>query len=180
MCVCCIFNPCFECGPCTLACVQLVHSLAGGLSVQFLSQPWWCSGVHRDMSACVGSELFYTVIDMLSVLVHGTLISDGQEKLEDNKKVYHNLIKKLKVWELSNFSLYPWGDTSAVACTDKQLPGVPLHLELEKWSKHCNLNESQVDLTVSVKEKSWQVKGHEGVLTSVIVAHNPNKGFSPI
>ena len=49
------------------------------------------------MSACVGSELFYTVIDMLSVLVHGTLISDGQEKLEDNKKVYHNLIKKLKV-----------------------------------------------------------------------------------
>lgn len=43
---------------------------------------------------CVHSELFYTVIDMLSVLVHGTLISDGQE---ENKKVYHNLIKKLKV-----------------------------------------------------------------------------------
>ena len=37
------------------------------------------------------------MIDMLSVLIHGTLISEGQEKLEDNKKVYHNLIKKLKV-----------------------------------------------------------------------------------
>jgi hypothetical protein len=34
---------------------------------------------------------------MLSVLVLGTLISEGQEKLEDNKKFYHNLIKKLKV-----------------------------------------------------------------------------------
>lgn len=97
MCVRCIFNPCFDGGPCTLACVQLVHSLAGELSVLFVSQPWLCSGVHPDMSVCVGSELFYTVIDMLSVLVHGTLISDGQEKLEDNKKVYHNLIKKLKV-----------------------------------------------------------------------------------
>ena len=55
-----------------------------------------CDSDH-DLFLSVCSELFYTVIDMLSVLVHGTLISDGQEKLEDNKKVYHNLIKKLKV-----------------------------------------------------------------------------------
>ncbi|XP_070173165.1 mediator of RNA polymerase II transcription subunit 12-like protein isoform X2 [Littorina saxatilis] len=51
---------------------------------------------HEVVDCQTNSELFYTVIDMLSVLVHGTLISDGQEKLEDNKKAYHNLIKKLK------------------------------------------------------------------------------------
>ena len=51
------------------------------------------------MTLCnrANSELFYTVIDMLSVLVLSTLITDGQEKVEDNRKVYHNLIKKLKV-----------------------------------------------------------------------------------
>ncbi|XP_076454432.1 mediator of RNA polymerase II transcription subunit 12-like protein [Babylonia areolata] len=51
---------------------------------------------HEVVDCQTNSELFYTVIDMLSVLIHGTLISEGQEKLEDNKKVYHNLIKKLK------------------------------------------------------------------------------------
>ena len=35
-----------------------------------------------------------TVLDMLSVLVHGTLVSE--EKGEENKRSYTNLMKKLK------------------------------------------------------------------------------------
>ncbi|XP_046392614.1 mediator of RNA polymerase II transcription subunit 12-like protein isoform X2 [Ischnura elegans] len=43
------------------------------------------------------SELFTTVIDMLSTLIHSTLVSDSQsEKGDENKKHYQNLIKKLK------------------------------------------------------------------------------------
>ncbi|KAK6194758.1 hypothetical protein SNE40_000324 [Patella caerulea] len=42
------------------------------------------------------NELFTTVLDMLSVLIHGTLLSEEGEKGEENKKAYTNLIKKLK------------------------------------------------------------------------------------
>ena len=42
-------------------------------------------------------ELFTFIVDMLSVLIHGTLASDSSEKGEENKKVYQNLIRKLKV-----------------------------------------------------------------------------------
>jgi mediator of RNA polymerase II transcription subunit 12 len=42
-------------------------------------------------------ELFTIIIDMLGVLIHGTLASDSSEKGEENKKVYQNLIRKLKV-----------------------------------------------------------------------------------
>lgn len=42
-------------------------------------------------------ELFNTVLDMLSTLIHSTLVSDSQsEKTEENRKHYQNLIKKLK------------------------------------------------------------------------------------
>ncbi|CAL1546445.1 unnamed protein product [Lymnaea stagnalis] len=41
-------------------------------------------------------ELFLTIVDMLTVLIHGTLLSEGQEKGEENKKPYFNLIKKLR------------------------------------------------------------------------------------
>ena len=44
------------------------------------------------------SDLFYTALDMLSCLVHGTLVSDSSsERGDENKKSYLNLVKKLKV-----------------------------------------------------------------------------------
>lgn len=43
------------------------------------------------------SELFTTVMDMLAVLIHGTLASDNSEKGEENKRMYQSLIRKLKV-----------------------------------------------------------------------------------
>ncbi|RZF38411.1 hypothetical protein LSTR_LSTR006537 [Laodelphax striatellus] len=43
------------------------------------------------------SELFTIVIDMLSTLVHSTLVSDSQsDKTDENRKHYQNLMKKLK------------------------------------------------------------------------------------
>lgn len=43
------------------------------------------------------SDLFSTVIDMLATLIHSTLVSDTQnEKGEENRKHYQNLMKKLK------------------------------------------------------------------------------------
>lgn len=47
------------------------------------------------------SELFTTVLDMLGVLINGTLASDlsnaSQGGPEENKRAYMNLVKKLKV-----------------------------------------------------------------------------------
>ena len=44
------------------------------------------------------SELFRVVEDMLSVLIHGTLVSsDSSEKGEENRKTYTSLTRKLKV-----------------------------------------------------------------------------------
>lgn len=47
------------------------------------------------------SELFTTVLDMLSVLINGTLAADmssiSQGSMEENKRAYMNLVKKLQV-----------------------------------------------------------------------------------
>lgn len=47
------------------------------------------------------SELFTTVLDMLSVLINGTLAADmssiSQGGMEENKRAYMNLVKKLRV-----------------------------------------------------------------------------------
>lgn len=47
------------------------------------------------------SELFTTVLDMLGVLINGTLASDLSNASpggsEENKRAYMNLVKKLKV-----------------------------------------------------------------------------------
>lgn len=48
------------------------------------------------------SELFTTVLDMLSVLILSSQVVEV-EKGEDNKKAYSNLIKKLKVGPFSYF-----------------------------------------------------------------------------
>lgn len=59
-----------------------------------------------DLSVCVSlslckSELFTTVLDMLSVLINGTLAADmssiSQGGMEENKRAYMNLVKKLRV-----------------------------------------------------------------------------------
>lgn len=42
------------------------------------------------------SELFTTVLDMLATLIHSTLISDSQSERDENKKLYTNLMKKLR------------------------------------------------------------------------------------
>ncbi|KAH0624082.1 hypothetical protein JD844_007427 [Phrynosoma platyrhinos] len=42
------------------------------------------------------NELFTTVLDMLSVLINGTLASDLSNTNEENKRAYTNLVKKLK------------------------------------------------------------------------------------
>lgn len=43
------------------------------------------------------SELFTIVVDMLAIVVHGTLAGEMSEKGEENKKVNQSLIRKLKV-----------------------------------------------------------------------------------
>lgn len=54
-----------------------------------------------DLSALTNSELFTTVLDMLSVLINGTLAADmssiSQGSMEENKRAYMNLVKKLRV-----------------------------------------------------------------------------------
>ena len=43
------------------------------------------------------NELFYTVLDMLSALIHSTLVSLNADSVENSKKPYQLLIKKIKV-----------------------------------------------------------------------------------
>lgn len=55
-----------------------------------------------DLPVCFSnSELFTTVLDMLSVLINGTLAADmssiSQGSMEENKRAYMNLVKKLRV-----------------------------------------------------------------------------------
>ena len=42
-------------------------------------------------------ELLTTVVDMLAVLINGTLAHDNSDKTEEGKKFYQNLMRKLKV-----------------------------------------------------------------------------------
>ena len=47
---------------------------------------------------CVFSELFTVVLDMLRVLIHGSLVPDNVEKGDESKKMTQNaLVRKLKV-----------------------------------------------------------------------------------
>ena len=54
-----------------------------------------------DICHFTPSELFTTVLDLLGVLINGTLASDlssaSQGGPEENKRAYMNLVKKLKV-----------------------------------------------------------------------------------
>lgn len=56
---------------------------------------------HLSLRLLPISELFTTVLDMLSVLINGTLAADmssiSQGSMEENKRAYMNLVKKLRV-----------------------------------------------------------------------------------
>ncbi|XP_065362312.1 mediator of RNA polymerase II transcription subunit 12 [Calliphora vicina] len=94
--------------------LQLRFSLVGGMfdSIQkngtsitdwaILLAQLVCQGV-VDLST--NRELFTTVVDMLTTLVHSTLVSDGQS--ERDEKFYSNLMKKLKkeIGEKNNASI---------------------------------------------------------------------------
>lgn len=96
--------------------LQLRFSLVGGMfdAIQKNSTPTtdWaillaqlvCQGV-VDLSC--NRELFTTVVDMLATLVHSTLVSDSQSERDENKKLYLNLMKKLKkeIGEKNNASI---------------------------------------------------------------------------
>ena len=41
-------------------------------------------------------DLFTTVVDMMATLIHSTLISDSQSERDENKKLYTNLMKKVR------------------------------------------------------------------------------------
>lgn len=61
---------------------------------------------HSDICHSTHSDLFTTVLDMLGVLINGTLASDlsnaSQGGPEENKRAYMNLVKKLKVSVVSH------------------------------------------------------------------------------
>ena len=70
-----------------------------------LSVPILCLALTSLLS---NSELFTTVLDMLSVLINGTLAADmssiSQGSMEENKRAYMNLVKKLRVSKTCTFS----------------------------------------------------------------------------
>ena len=52
---------------------------------------------NRCFGACTfHRELFTTTLDMLATLIHSTLVSDSQTERDENKKLYTNLMKKLR------------------------------------------------------------------------------------
>lgn len=75
---------------------------SGGLSCS-------CVSPRPAPPPCLPSELFTTVLDMLSVLINGTLAADmssiSQGSMEENKRAYMNLVKKLRVKPSSGVTL---------------------------------------------------------------------------
>jgi len=60
------------------------------------------------------SELFTIVVDMLAILVHGTLAGELSDKGEENKKVYQSLIRKLKVSNAVQSNFMPHAGSGVV------------------------------------------------------------------
>jgi len=58
------------------------------------------------------SELFTIVVDMLAILVHGTLAGELSDKGDENKKVHQSLIRKLKVCDTTCYCI--------IQCVDKK------------------------------------------------------------
>ena len=83
--------------------LQLRFSLVGGMfdAIQknATSTTDWAILLAQLISQGVidlNSELFTTILDMLATLIHSTLICDIQSERDENKKLYTNLMKKLR------------------------------------------------------------------------------------
>ncbi|KAM4693939.1 mediator of RNA polymerase II transcription subunit 12-like protein isoform 2-T2 [Discoglossus pictus] len=89
--------------------LQLRLNLVGGMFDTVQRSPQWTSDwailllqiiTSGTVDMQTNNELFTTVLDMLSVLINGTLASDlssvTQGGSEENKRAYMNLVKKLK------------------------------------------------------------------------------------
>ncbi|KAM3835504.1 LOW QUALITY PROTEIN: mediator of RNA polymerase II transcription subunit 12-like protein [Vipera latastei] len=89
--------------------LQLRLNLVGGMFDTVQRSPQWTTDwallllqiiTSGTVDMQTNNELFTTVLDMLSVLINGTLASDlsmaSQMGSEENKRAYMNLVKKLK------------------------------------------------------------------------------------
>ncbi|XP_067668814.1 mediator of RNA polymerase II transcription subunit 12-like protein [Haliotis asinina] len=91
---------------------------------------------HDVVDIQTNNELFMTIIDMLSVLIHGTLLPDGSDKTDDNTKTYNILTKKLRR-EIAD---------KHTDCTDSLRLLLPLHkkmYEVITCESHGNLVDSK-------------------------------------
>lgn len=96
---------------CELSCVCMQKALKNSACLKSCVCAFCCEYLSLDLLAMRNSsgntcnftlsELFTTVLDMLGVLINGTLASDlsnaSQGGPEENKRAYMNLVKKLKV-----------------------------------------------------------------------------------
>lgn len=85
--------------------LQLRFSLVGGMfdAIQKNANATTDWAILLTQLMCQGGidlttncEIFTTVLDMLATLIHSTLITDSQSDRDENKKLYINLMKKLK------------------------------------------------------------------------------------
>ncbi|XP_017476437.1 PREDICTED: mediator of RNA polymerase II transcription subunit 12 [Rhagoletis zephyria] len=120
-----------------------------------------CQGV---IDACSNRELFTTVVDMLATLVHSTLITECQSERDENKKLYLNLMKKLKkeIGEKNNASirvirqllpLYKQ-TTEVISC---EPAGVDM-----KGNKICDMDKKQLRISDKQRISVWDIlEGHK-------------------
>ncbi|XP_053952876.1 mediator of RNA polymerase II transcription subunit 12 [Anastrepha ludens] len=120
-----------------------------------------CQGVIDTSS---NRELFTTVVDMLATLVHSTLVTESQSERDENKKLYLNLIKKLKkeIGEKNNASirvirqLLPLYKRTAevISC---EPAGVDM-----KGNKICDMDKKQLRISDKQRISVWDIlEGHK-------------------
>ncbi|XP_012157623.1 mediator of RNA polymerase II transcription subunit 12 isoform X2 [Ceratitis capitata] len=120
-----------------------------------------CQGV---IDASSNRELFTTVVDMLVTLVHSTLVTENHSERDENKKLYLNLMKKLKkeIGEKNNASikvirqllpLYKQ-TTEVISC---EPAGVDM-----KGNKICDMDKKQLRISDKQRISVWDIlEGHK-------------------
>ncbi|XP_054085206.1 mediator of RNA polymerase II transcription subunit 12 isoform X1 [Zeugodacus cucurbitae] len=120
-----------------------------------------CQGV---IDASSNRELFTTVVDMLVTLVHSTLLTDNHSERDENKKLYLNLMKKLKkeIGEKNNASikvirqllpLYKQ-TTEVISCE-------PAGIDM-KGNKICDMDKKQLRISDKQRISVWDIlEGHK-------------------
>ncbi|XP_067647915.1 mediator of RNA polymerase II transcription subunit 12 isoform X2 [Eurosta solidaginis] len=153
--------------------LQLRFSLVGGMfdSIQkngtsttdwaILLAQLVCQGVIDTSS---NRDLFTTVVDMLATLVHSTLVTESQSERDENKKLYLNLMKKLKkeIGEKTNASikvirqllpLYKQ-TTEVISCE-------PAGIDM-KGNKICDMDRKQLRISDKQRISVWDIlEGHK-------------------